>query len=192
MRMTAADANVLTVGQHLILQCAWMPAELKYAVQPRAPAPARTWVTTAAYRHASGGRAWGVSYGYPNYCGDGDGDGWDVSCGRLHPAAAPAWHRVYHAAVAYASSSGGYSGNVSAGSYSGFQACVIARESGGNSQVMNSTGHYGLYQFSASTWQAYGGSAASFGHASVAEQNAVFNTAIAQGGQSNWAPYDGC
>jgi LysM repeat protein len=84
---------------------------------------------------------------------------------------------------------------VSGGTYSGgggFQSCVIARESGGNSQVMNSSGHYGLYQFSASTWQAYGGSSASFGHASVAEQNQVFNNAIAQGGQSNWSPYDGC
>jgi hypothetical protein len=26
----------------------------------------------------------------------------------------------------------------------------------------------------------------------VAEQNQVFNNAIAQGGQSNWSPYDGC
>ena len=69
---------------------------------------------------------------------------------------------------------------------------MIARESGGQSQVMNATGHYGLYQFSASTWQAYGGSAGSFGHASVAEQNAVFATAMARGGQSNWSPYDGC
>jgi LysM repeat protein len=75
---------------------------------------------------------------------------------------------------------------------SGFQSCVISRESGGNSQVMNSSGHYGLYQFSASTWQAYGGSAGSFGHASVSEQNQVFNNAIAQGGQSNWSAYDGC
>ena len=75
---------------------------------------------------------------------------------------------------------------------SSFQRCVIARESGGNSQVMNSSGHYGLYQFSASTWAAYGGSPADFGHASVAEQNRVFDNAIAAGGQSNWAPYDGC
>ena len=73
-----------------------------------------------------------------------------------------------------------------------FGACVVERESGGNSQVMNSSGHYGLYQFSESTWVAYGGSAADFGHASVAEQNAVFATAIADGGESNWAPYDGC
>jgi LysM repeat protein len=75
---------------------------------------------------------------------------------------------------------------------SSFQSCVIARESGGNSQVMNSSGHYGLYQFSESTWVAYGGSAASFGNASVAEQNQVFDNAMAQGGESNWAPYDGC
>jgi len=80
-------------------------------------------------------------------------------------------------------------------SYSGsssFQQCVISRESGGNSQVMNSSGHYGLYQFSASTWAAYGGNPADFGNASVSEQNRVFNNAIAAGGQSNWAPYDGC
>jgi LysM repeat protein len=75
---------------------------------------------------------------------------------------------------------------------SSFQSCVIARESGGRSQVMNSTGHYGLYQFSASTWAAYGGDPAEFGHASVAEQNRVFDNAIAAGGQFNWAPYDGC
>ena len=82
-----------------------------------------------------------------------------------------------------------------AATYSGsgsFQSCVIARESGGGSQVMNSSGHYGLYQFSASTWAAYGGSPSSFGNASVAEQNQVFNNAIAAGGQSNWSAYDGC
>lgn len=73
-----------------------------------------------------------------------------------------------------------------------FQACVIARESGGNSQVMNASGHYGLYQFSASTWAAYGGNPAAFGNASVAQQNQVFNNAIAAGGQSNWSAYDGC
>jgi hypothetical protein len=82
-----------------------------------------------------------------------------------------------------------------AATYSGsgsFQSCVIARESGGNSQVMNSSGHYGLYQFSASTWAAYGGSPSSFGNASAAQQNQVFNNAIAAGGQSNWSAYDGC
>ena len=82
-----------------------------------------------------------------------------------------------------------YSGAAPGGS---FGQCVIARESGGNAQVMNATGHYGLYQFSASTWAAYGGSPADFGHASVAEQNQVFANAMAQGGQSNWSAYDGC
>jgi LysM repeat protein len=75
---------------------------------------------------------------------------------------------------------------------SGFQSCVISRESGGNSQVMNGSGHYGLYQFSEGTWEAYGGSASSFGSASVAQQNQVFNNAISQGGESNWSAYDGC
>jgi LysM repeat protein len=73
-----------------------------------------------------------------------------------------------------------------------FGECVVARESGGNSQVMNSSGHYGLYQFSASTWAAYGGNPADFGHASTAEQNQVFAAALARGGQSNWSAYDGC
>jgi LysM repeat protein len=108
-------------------------------------------------------------------------------------------------AATTASSGPGYSSASSAGpsaptqtasTYSGssgsFQACVIARESGGNSQVMNGSGHYGLYQFSASTWAAYGGNPADFGHASAAEQNQVFANAMAAGGQSNWAPYDGC
>jgi LysM repeat protein len=83
----------------------------------------------------------------------------------------------------------------SASTYSGttaFQECVISRESGGDAQAMNSSGHYGLYQFSASTWAEYGGNPADFGNASVAEQNQVFDNAIAAGGESNWAPYDGC
>jgi phage tail protein X len=110
---------------------------------------------------------------------------------QLGPAPAPAPVAAPTATSAsapvQATTSGSYSG--ASGS---FEACVIARESGGNSQVMNSSGHYGLYQFSASTWQAYGGSAASFGNASAAEQHRVFSNAVAQGGQSNWAPYDGC
>ena len=100
--------------------------------------------------------------------------------------AAPAQAPVAQARVAQAAPAATYSGG------SSFQQCVIARESGGNSQVMNGSGHYGLYQFSASTWAAYGGSPSSFGSASVAEQNQVFNNAIAAGGQSNWSAYDGC
>ena len=67
-----------------------------------------------------------------------------------------------------------------------------ARESGGNYQATNAGGYYGAYQFSASTWAAYGGNPADYGNASAAEQDQVFANAMAQGGQSNWAPYDGC
>jgi LysM repeat protein len=73
-----------------------------------------------------------------------------------------------------------------------FGACVRAAESGGNYQAVNPGGYYGAYQFSASTWAEYGGNPADYGHASPAEQDQVFANAIAQGGQSNWAPYDGC
>ena len=74
-----------------------------------------------------------------------------------------------------------------------FAQCVIQRESGGRSQVMNPTGHYGLYQFAYGTWVAYGGNPAAFGHASVAQQNQVFANAMATpGGANNWRPYDGC
>jgi LysM repeat protein len=104
-----------------------------------------------------------------------------------HAAAAPAAAEVQ---TTTASTAGYYGG----GPYPGgaFGACVVARESGGNAQIWNASGHYGLYQFSESTWIAYGGSPALFGHATVAEQNAVFATALAEGGQDNWAPYDGC
>jgi LysM repeat protein len=73
-----------------------------------------------------------------------------------------------------------------------FQACVITRESGGQPQVMNSSGHYGLYQFSASTWASAGGNPSDFGHASIAEQNQVFASAYALYGTQPWAPSDHC
>lgn len=106
------------------------------------------------------------------------------------PAPAPAATPVASADPApTASVSASYSGAYPGGA---FGECVVARESGGNAQVMNATGHYGLYQFSAATWAAYGGNPADFGHASVAEQNQVFANALAAGGESNWSAYDGC
>ena len=113
---------------------------------------------------------------YAATCAPGSGAG--AGAAQADPAQA--------APVAAASA---YSGGTPGGA---FGQCVVARESGGDAQVMNSTGHYGLYQFSASTWAAYGGDPADFGNASVAEQNQVFATALARGGQDNWAPYDGC
>jgi len=126
----------------------------------------------------------------------------DISVGQVlripaKPARIPnAPAQAGSVAVAASQSEGvAYAPAETASTYSGdggFTSCVIARESGGNSQVMNSSGHYGLYQFSASTWEAYGGSASDFGNASVAEQNQVFDNALAAGGQSNWSAYDGC
>jgi len=110
----------------------------------------------------------------------------------LGPAPAPVAETAAPEAAPAAATSQG-AADVSSSAPSGsFAQCVIARESGGNSQVMNGSGHYGLYQFSASTWAAYGGSPADFGNASVSEQNQVFNNAVASGGQSNWSAYDGC
>ncbi len=97
-------------------------------------------------------------------------------------------------APVYRHSSGAVVTSVS-GTYAGsnsMQQCIIARESGGNSQVVNATGHYGLYQFSASTWAAHGGNPADFGHASVAEQNQVYAQTVHDDGYSDWSPYDGC
>ena len=108
------------------------------------------------------------------------------------PAPAPATAPVQASQATSDTAAPVQSGSVSTSGMGSFQQCVISRESGGNSQVMNSSGHYGLYQFSASTWAAYGGNPGSFGNASVAEQNQVFNNAIAAGGASNWSPYDGC
>jgi resuscitation-promoting factor RpfC len=82
--------------------------------------------------------------------------------------------------------------NVQAGAPGSFQACVIARESGGNARAVNPTsGAGGLYQFLPSTWAALGHSGLPQ-NASVAEQNQAFQQAYAQSGTSPWAPYDGC
>jgi LysM repeat protein len=104
------------------------------------------------------------------------------------PAPAPA------AAAAPAPAAPAPSGAAPSGPWPGgaFGACVVERESGGNPDVWNASGHWGLYQFSASTWAEYGGNPGDFGHAGIGEQEAVFMNALARGGEFNWAPYDGC
>jgi Transglycosylase-like domain len=158
-------------------------------------APAPLVAQTASYSSSSApGGGGGGSYGHPYYCGDGDGDGFDVTCasiGRGGDAGNPGYQsrtqRVYSGARAARSYSGGtYHGS------GGMQGCIIRAESGGNSQIMNGTGHYGLYQFAYGTWVANGGSPGSFGHASVAEQNQVYYNTVARSGYSAWTPYDGC
>ena len=188
------SANVIQPGQELAVSCTYDAAELGKATTAGSSTRVTSANTAATVQSASsaGSTARHDQFdGNTQYeCGDGDGDGaHDMPCSLLHGGSSGA-HR--HTAVTV--SSGGYSGNIgtSSGPGGSFGACVVSRESGGNSQVMNASGHYGLYQFSASTWVAYGGSSADFGHASVAEQERVFSNALAQGGESNWSPYDGC
>lgn len=98
------------------------------------------------------------------------------------------------AAAPAGTSYAGYSSpaRVSTAGFGSYQACVITRESGGNSQVMNGSGHYGLYQFDYGTWVSGGGAGGDFGHASVAEQNRVFAAVYAARGTDPWTPSDGC
>lgn len=91
-----------------------------------------------------------------------------------------------HSTPSSSGSSGGYSVS------SSFQACVIKAESGGNPNIWNASAHWGLYQFSASTWALHGGDPALFGHASAAYQTQIFWNTVHADGTSDWAPYDGC
>lgn len=168
------DPDLIFPGQKILLTC----SDPALMAAPAAVSP----VQAAPVRHDrfDGGHG---------QCGDGDGDGLDAPCSAIFPqeSSDPAPESAPVQATAAVTGVGGtYHGSGS------MQSCIIARESGGNSQVMNSSGHYGLYQFSESTWIASGGSASTFGHASVAEQNAVFQAAVAARGYSDWTPYDGC
>ena len=191
-------ADLIQTGQ--VLHVPAKPAQIPAApaqLAPAAPAPVAT--ASAAVQPAPAQQA------STDGDGDSDGDSSDVQAAPVQQASSEGDSSQGGSSQA-GSSQGGSSqssgtqqastqgSSTWSGSYPGgsFGQCVVSRESGGNPQVMNSTGHYGLYQFSASTWAAYGGNPADFGNASVSEQNQVFANALAQGGQSNWAPYDGC
>jgi LysM domain-containing protein len=81
---------------------------------------------------------------------------------------------------------------ISTGGMGAFEQCVIAHESGGDAYIWNASGHWGLFQFSASTWASAGGDPSLFGNAGPAYQEQVFAWAYAKWGTSPWAPYDGC
>ena len=104
---------------------------------------------------------------------------------KAHPPAPPPTPQASPSAQGTVQGTATYTG-------SGIQACIIRTESGGNPQIWNATGHWGLYQFSYQTWVAHGGVPADFGHAGVAEQNQVFYNTVAADGYSDWTPYDGC
>lgn len=74
---------------------------------------------------------------------------------------------------------------------SGYEACVISHESGGNASIVNSSsGAGGLYQFLPSTWASLGYSGLPE-NAPVAEQQQAFDRLYAQAGSSPWST-DGC
>jgi hypothetical protein len=148
-KVIGANPNLIFPGQHLnLLRCTDPPALLHLGSTYHAPAR-----HAAAHRAARSGKVWGVTRGYPNFCGDGDGDGWDVKC---HAAAAPA-HRTYRAPARRAAVTGSsrysYAGLealwVSAGgpAWAAAHAAEIAEcESGGNVYAHNPSGATGLWQ----------------------------------------------
>jgi hypothetical protein len=113
--------------------------------------------------------------------GDGDSDSDDGSSAPVPTSSDSASH-----SAPVSNSGGGYTVG------SSFQACVIRAESGGNPNIWNASGHWGLYQFSASTWAMHGGDPSLFGNASAAYQTQIFWNTVKADGTSDWAPYDGC
>jgi hypothetical protein len=152
--LTAWNANDLTVGQQLAIQCYQNPGMAGRAWTPPPPVYQAPVTDTASVQSYSSDQS---------------------------PAQTPVSSPSQTSSV-----------NVSTAGLGSYQSCVIQRESGGQSQVMNSSGHYGLYQFDYGTWVSGGGSGASFGHASVAEQNQVFASVYAARGTQPWTPSDGC
>lgn len=158
-KVIGADPNLIYPGQRLNLSRCTDPPQLLH-LGSTYHAPARVTVTTshASTSHASTGKVWGVTQGYPNWCGDGDGDGWDVKCVTTHTATAPASssQRVSAAHRAYNSSYRGtysYQGLedlwIAAGgpAWAAAHAAEIAMcESGGNPGAYNPSGATGLWQ----------------------------------------------
>lgn len=100
-------------------------------------------------------------------------EGSDSSAGNTPTYSQPAPSGTYHGA-------------------SGYEACVIARESGGNPSAVNaSSGAGGLYQFLPSTWQSLGYSGLPQ-DAPVSVQQQAFQKLYAEAGTSPWSPSDGC
>lgn len=76
---------------------------------------------------------------------------------------------------------------------SGFEACVIQAESGGNAVAQNPTSTAsGLYGFLDTTWTAVTGLPGPARAYPPAQQQAAFQKLYAQAGTAPWAAYDGC
>ena len=155
-RVIGADPNLIFPGQRLAIgRCADPPALLRLGRHQHHTAH------QAATHVGRNGKIWGVTYGYPNFCGDGDRDGWDVACAtRIRHTAIPAhithrpFHRTYHTSVvshsaSYYSFAGLEALWISAGgpAWAAAHAARIAEcESGGRTSAYNPSGATGLWQ----------------------------------------------
>lgn len=114
----------------------------------------------------------------------------------VHTVLATVHHYSSYHAPTTVSTSTGVTADVSTSGMGGFQACVIAHESGGDPTAHNpSSTASGAYQFLLTTWYALGYGAAYPGGAATAPmsvQTEAFWKEVAQSGTSAWAPYDGC
>lgn len=104
-----------------------------------------------------------------------------VTVGTKVPPAAPKPART-----SSSSSSSSFSGGSVAGA-SGLNWAALARcESGGNPRAVNPNGHYGLYQFSLSTWASVGGSGNPI-NASASEQTYRAQILYSRAGSGQWS-----
>ena len=174
-RHAVPDPDVLAAGQQLRLS-AWHPRQawLDRAARAAVPAPARSASAPTAAVAARTGPAPAPPA--------------ETSPAETSPAATSS-AGTSRAGTSRAGTSRAGTSRAGTGT---FQACVIARESGGNAQAVNpASGAGGLYGFLPSTWQSLGYSGLPQ-DAPVSVQNAAFQQEYAQSGTSPWAPSDGC
>jgi LysM repeat protein len=135
-------------------------------------------------RHRRAASSGGLSYGHPNFCGDGDGDGWDVPC-LNQPQ--PISQLPANADIGSDSASTHVvqpSGDLASvpGVPRAFAACVAFRESSnGTNQAFNG-GVYGIIR----------ASGINVNGQSIGAQKAAFSHLYALYGKSPWSPSDHC
>ncbi len=189
-RHAVPDPDVLAAGQQLRLS-AWHPRQawLDQAARAAIPAPARS----ASAPTAAVAARTGPAPAPPAETSPAATSSAATSPAGTSPAGtSPAGTSPAGTSPAGTSPAGTSRPGTSRAGTGTFQACVIARESGGNAQAVNpASGAGGLYGFLPSTWQSLGYSGLPQ-DAPVSVQNAAFQQAYAQSGTSPWAPSDGC